>query len=136
MMTYRIDEIEGIGPAYREKLSAAQIKTTDDLLEQCASAPGRKVTAEATGCSDKQLLAWANMADLMRVKGVGPEYAELLEASGVDTVKELRNRRADNLAAKMAELNQTKKLTRQVPSESVVAGWVEQAKTMDPCISH
>ena len=136
MMSYRIDEIEGIGPVYREKLSAAEIKTTDDLLNQCATAPGRKQTAASTGCTDKQLLEWANMADLMRIKGVGPEYAELLEASGVDTVKELRHRRADNLAAKMAELNQTKKLTRQVPSESIVAGWIEQSKTLDPCISH
>lgn len=136
MMIYRIDEIEGIGPVYREKLSAAGIKTTSDLLEHCAGAPGRKATAEVTGCSDQQLLDWANMADLMRVKGVGPEYAELLEAGGVDTVKELAQRRADNLAAKMAELNQSRKLTRQVPSEAVVAGWIEQAKTMDPCISH
>ena len=76
------------------------------------------------------------MADLMRVKGVGEEYSELLEAAGVDTVKELRNRRADNLAAKMAEVNADKKLVRQVPSESQVTKWVEQAKGMDPMITH
>ena len=135
-MSYKIDEIEGIGPTYREKLTAAKIKTTDDLLDLCASPSGRKKTAQLTGCADRQLLEWANMADLMRIKGVGPEYAELLEASGVDTVKELKHRRARSLATKMAELNQDKKLTRQVPSESVVAGWIQQSQSLDPCISH
>ena len=76
------------------------------------------------------------MADLMRVSGVGSEYSELLEAAGVDTVKELRNRNAENLAAKMAEVNEQKKLTRAVPSQKVVEGWVEQAKTMEPLITH
>ena len=135
-MSYKIDEIEGIGPTYREKLSAAKIKTTDDLLDQCGTPTGRKQVAELTGCGDKQLLEWANMADLMRIKGVGPEYAELLEASGVDTVKELKNRRPRSLATTMAELNQDKKLTRQVPSQAVVAGWIEQSQSLDPCISH
>ena len=135
-MSYKIDEIEGIGPTYREKLSAAKIKTTDDLLDQCGTPTGRKQVAELTGCGDKQLLKWANMADLMRIKGVGPEYAELLEASGVDTVKELKNRRPRSLATTMAELNQDKKLTRQVPSQAVVAGWIEQSQSLDPCISH
>lgn len=135
-MSYKIDEIEGIGPTYREKLSAAKIKTTDDLLDHCGTATGRKQVAELTGCGDKQLLEWANMADLMRIKGVGPEYAELLEASGVDTVKELKNRRPRSLATTMAELNQDKKLTRQVPSQAVVAGWIEQSQSLDPCISH
>ena len=135
-MSYKIDEIEGIGPTYREKLSAAKIKTTDDLLDQCGTPTGRKQVAELTGCGDKQLLEWANMADLMRIKGVGPEYAELLEASGVDTVKELKHRRPRSLATTMAELNQDKKLTRQVPSQAVVAGWIEQSQSLDPCISH
>ena len=76
------------------------------------------------------------MADLMRISGVGQEYSELLEAAGVDTVKELRNRNAENLAAKMAEVNTSKKLTRTVPSEKTVAGWVEQARTLDPLITH
>ncbi|MGB5438371.1 MAG: DUF4332 domain-containing protein [Gammaproteobacteria bacterium] len=135
-MGYKIDEIEGIGPAYGEKLAAANIKTTDDLLELCCSAKGRKDTAEATGFSEGQLLKWANMADLMRISGVGGEYSELLKASGVDTVKELRNRNAENLAAKMAEVNTEKKLTRTVPSEKVVSGWVEKAKSLDPLITH
>ena len=135
-MSYKIEEIEGIGPAYAEKLSAADVKTTDDLLKLCCDAKGRKATSEKTGVSEGQLLKWANMADLMRISGVGSEYSELLEAAGVDTVKELRNRNAENLAAKMTEVNEVKKLTRAVPAEKVVAGWVEQAKTLDPLITH
>lgn len=135
-MSYKIEEIEGIGPAYADKLSAAEIKTTDDLLGKCADAKGRKTVAESTGVSEGQLLKWANMADLMRVSGIGSEYSELLEAAGVDTVKELRHRNADNLAEKMAEINEEKKLTRAVPSSKVVSDWVEQAKTMDPTITH
>lgn len=135
-MGYKIDEIEGIGPSFGEKLSAANIKTTDDLLKLCCDAKGRKSTAETTGLSEGQLLKWTNMADLMRISGIGGEYSELLKASGVDTVKELRNRNAENLAAKMAEVNEAKKLTRTVPSEKVVIGWVEQAKSLDPLITH
>jgi predicted flap endonuclease-1-like 5' DNA nuclease len=135
-MGYKIEEIEGIGPAYAEKLAAANIKTTGDLLKLCCDAKGRKTTAETTGVSEGQLLKWANMADLMRVSGVGSEYSELLEAAGVDTVKELRNRNAENLAAKMAEVNASKKLTRTVPSEKVVSGWIDQAKSLDPLITH
>ncbi len=135
-MSYKIEEIEGIGPAYGEKLAVANIKTTDDLLKQCCDAKGRKGTAETTGFSEGQLLKWANMADLMRISGVGGEYSELLKASGVDTIKELRNRNAENLAAKMAEVNASKKLTRTVPSEKVVSGWVEKAKSLDPLITH
>ncbi len=135
-MGYKIDQIEGIGPASAEKLGTAGIKSTDDLLKMCCDTKGRKSTAEKTGLGEKQLLKWANMADLMRISGVGEEYSELLEAAGVDTVKELRNRRADTLATKMAEINQQKKLTRTVPSEKQVAKWVEQAKTMEAVISH
>jgi len=135
-MSYKIQEIEGIGPTYREKLSEAKIMTTNDLLDLCCDKNGRKTTSAKTGLSESQLLKWANMADLMRVSGIGGEYAELLEAAGVDTVKELRHRNAENLAAKMADINETRKLTRAVPSEKTVAGWIEQAKTMDPMISH
>ncbi len=114
------------------KTPACRITSTDDLLKLCCDANGRKATAEKTGLKESQLLKWANMADLMRTSGVGAVYSELLEAAGVDTVKELRNRRADNLAAKMAEVNASKKLTRAVPSEKVVSGWIEQAKTLKP----
>jgi predicted flap endonuclease-1-like 5' DNA nuclease len=135
-MSYKIQEIEGIGPAHAEKLAAADIDTTGELLKLCCDAKGRKATAEKTGVSESQLLKWANMADLMRISGIGSEFSELLEAAGVDTVKELRNRNAGNLAAKMAEVNEQKKLTRTVPSEKTVAGWVDQAKSMDPLITH
>jgi predicted flap endonuclease-1-like 5' DNA nuclease len=135
-MGYKIEEIEGIGPAYSEKLAAADISTTDDLLKLCCDARGRKATAEKTGVSEGQLLKWVNMADLMRISGVGSEYSELLEAAGVDTVKELRNRNAANLAAKMAEVNETRKLTRALPAEKAVSQWIEQAGTLDPLISH
>ena len=135
-MGYKIDEIEGIGPAYREKLSGAGIATTDDLLTHCASAKGRKAMTEQTGVSEKHLLNWTNMADLMRVSGIGRQYAELLEASGVDTIKELRTRNADNLAAKMLEVNTDKKLAKATPTTSMIQDWIDQAKTTDPKITH
>ncbi len=136
MANHKIEEIEGIGPAYGEKLRKAGIADTDSLLKLCCGAPGRKRVAEETGLSASQLLGWANAADLFRVSGVGPEFAELLEASGVDTVKELAQRNAANLAAKLAEVNGQKKLTRRVPDEAAVAAWVEQAKGLPRVIEH
>jgi len=135
-MAYKITEIEGIGPAKAEMLAKANIATTDDLLKLCCDAKGRAAAAASTGCSEGQLLKWVNMADLMRISGVGQEFSELLEAAGVDTVKELRNRNAENLAAKMAEVNEQKKLTRSVPSPKTVTKWVAQAKGLAPLITH
>ncbi|MGQ5701812.1 DUF4332 domain-containing protein [Sandaracinobacteroides sp. A072] len=135
-MAYKVSEIEGIGPKYSEKLDAAGIRTTDDLLKACGSRKGREDTAEKTGFSTAQLLKWANMADLMRVSGIGEEYSELLEAAGVDTVRELATRNAENLAAKMKEVNEEKKLTRALPAASQVQKWIDQAKTMEPAITH
>jgi len=135
-MAYKIDEIEGIGPAYREKLATAKIATTDDLLKLCCEPKGRKAIAETTGVSEKLLLEWSNMADMMRVSGVGPQYAELLEAAGVDTVKELQHRKAENLAAKLEEINAVKKLAKTSPSPSTIEKWIEQAKELKPTISH
>ncbi|MEM1020042.1 MAG: DUF4332 domain-containing protein, partial [Pseudomonadota bacterium] len=103
---------------------------------QACTPKGRKQVAADTGIDEKKILKFANMADLMRIKGVGEEYSELLEAAGVDTVKELRNRRPDNLAAKMAEVNAKKKLVRSLPSEKVVEGWVGQAKELDPVMKY
>lgn len=136
MANYKIVEIEGIGPAYAAKLQAAGIATTNDLLKSCADPKGRKALALATGLDEARLLKWANMADLMRIKGVGKQYAELLEAAGVDTVKELKQRVPANLAAKMAEVNASRKLTRAVPAEKMVAGWIDQAKTLPPALSY
>lgn len=135
-MSYEIKTIEGIGPTFGSKLEAAKIKTTDDLLEAAATPGGRKKLAEVTDFSEKQILSWVNMADLLRVPGVGKEYSELLHAAGVDTIKELRTRRADNLTTKMADVNNEKKLTRAVPAEKTVLGWIEAAKGMDPKISY
>ena len=134
-MSYKIDEIEGIGPSYADKLIKGQITTTDHLLDKCGTPQGRKSTAEQTGIGESHLLKWANMADLMRVSGVGRQYAELLEASGVDTIKELRNRNAENLFSKMNEINEQKKLSKSSPAQNLVQDWIEQAKTMDPKIS-
>lgn len=135
-MSYKITEIEGIGPAYAEKLEAEGVKTTDDYLEKAKDRGGRAKLAEATGISDKLILRWANQADLMRVKGVGEEYAELLEAAGVDTVKELKMRNAANLTEAMAKVNEEKKLARRAPSLSETEKWIEEAKGMEPMISH
>lgn len=132
----KISEIEGIGPVYAAKLEAVGITTVAKLLERCASKKGRDEVAEATGIDYKRILKWTNMADLFRINGVGEEYSELLEAAGVDTVKELRNRRADNLHAKMVEVNEQKKLVRALPSLSMVEKWIEHAKTLDPVMTY
>ena len=135
-MTYKIQEIEGIGPTFGDKLAGANIATTDDLLNLCCDSKGRKSVADNTGLSEAQLLKWANLADLMRISGIGPQYSELLEAAGVDTVKELRNRNAENLAAKMEEVNKSKKLTHGIAAEKTVADWISQAKKLNPVITH
>lgn len=135
-MSYKIEDIEGIGPAYAAKLAQAGIKTTGQLLKLCCDKKGRSESAQKTGLSEQQLLKWVNLADLMRVSGVGGEYSELLEAAGVDTVKELRNRNAANLAKKMSEVNAARKLTRAVPSESMIARWITQANSLAPLITH
>ncbi len=135
-MNYKIEEIEGIGPVYGKKLAAAGVNTTGQLLKRGAKPAGRKELEEATGISHAHILTWCNLADLMRVNGVGKQYSELLEAAGVDTIKELRNRNAANLAVKMKEVNDAKKLCRSAPSEKSVAKWVAQAKKTTPAISY
>ncbi len=135
-MSYPIIDIEGIGPAFAEKLGTAGIKSTDHLLEAGKDPKGRKALAAATGIDEGKILSWTNKADLMRLKGVAEEYSDLLEASGVDTVKELKLRRADNLTAKMAEVNAARKLVRQLPSEKQVSDWIEQAKTLPPIMTY
>lgn len=135
-MSYSIDTIEGVGDTYAEKLGEAGIKTTEALLEKCATKSGRGSIAETTGISEKLILKWTNHADLMRISGIAGEYAELLEAAGVDTIKEMRHRNADNLAAKMDEVNAEKKLTRKVPNAGTLQGWIDQAKELEPTITH
>lgn len=135
-MAYPVIDIEGIGKVYAEKLHGVGIKTTDDLLDRAKDPKGRKTLAEETGIDGSRILKWANMSDLMRIKGVAEEYSELLEAAGVDTVKELKHRVPANLAAKMAEVNEAKKLVRQVPSEKMVEKWVEEAKVLPAVMTY
>lgn len=135
-MNYKIIDIEGVGDVYAEKLIAAGINTVEQLLEKCAAPAGRKALAEATEISEKLILRWTNHADLFRINGVGPQFAELLEAAGVDTVKELRHRVPANLAAKLEEVNAEKKLVRRVPTEAEVAKMVDQAKELPPMVTY
>ena len=136
MANMKIEQIEGIGPSYGEKLRAAEVTDTDTLLEIGCTKSGRQGLAQKTGISEPQILKWVNMVDLCRIKGVGEEYSELLECAGVDTVKELRNRNAENLTTKMAEVNEQKKLTRRTPSQNEVEDWVAQAKTLPPKVEY
>ena len=135
-MSYKIEDIEGIGPAYAKKLAAAKIATTDDLLKKCCTPAGRKAVAEATGMSEEVILKWSNMADLMRISGIGSQFSELLKGSGVDTIKELRTRNAANLAIEMKEVNDVKKLSKTSPSEKTITKWVEAAKKMQPKLTY
>jgi len=133
---YDLVDIEGIGPAYAEKLGALGLKTTDDLLNAGAGPKGREDLAASTGINDKLILRWVNMADLFRIKGVGEEYSDLLEAAGVDTVPELAQRRPENLSQKMAEVNEQKQLVRRLPTEDQVASWIESAKTLPRVVTY
>ena len=135
-MGYKIDEIEGIGPAYQQKLALADIKTTEDLLDKCCNEPGRKKVSVQIGVSESQLLKWANLADLMRISGIGKQYAELLESAGVDTVTELRTRNPENLTAKLVEVQATKHLTQVAPNATLVQGWIQDAKRIAPRITY
>lgn len=135
-MNYTITDIEGVGEAYGAKLQEAGIGMTEDLLEKCGAKKGREAIAAQTGLSEKLLLTWANMADMMRINGVGGQFAELLHGAGVDTVKELRTRNAENLAVKMAEVKDEKGITKAAPAASVVQGWIDQGKDMEPRITH
>jgi predicted flap endonuclease-1-like 5' DNA nuclease len=135
-MMAKIIDIEGIGEAFAAKLEGAGVATVEALLEKGGSPSGRKNLAEATGLSTDRILEWVNRADLMRIKGVGSEYSDLLEAAGVDTVKELATRRPDNLHAKLLEVNEAKKLVRRTPTLDDVASWIAEAKTLPPKVSY
>jgi predicted flap endonuclease-1-like 5' DNA nuclease len=136
MTAYRIDRIEGIGPSYRAKLEKVGIRNTRHLLDRAGTKRGRVALAAESGIEEKRILDWVNHADLMRLNGVGNQFAELLEATGVDSVKELRHRNAANLAKAMAELNQTKKLTRAVPTAVRIQKWIDAAKATEPAVTH
>lgn len=129
-MTYKIIDVEGIGNLNAKKLVEAGINTVDDLLQKAKNPAGRKTLEETTGISGKSILKWTNHADLMRINGVGPQFSELLEAAGVDTVKELKHRVADNLQQKLEEINNKKNLVNRVPSVSEVQKMIDQAKKL------
>jgi nucleotidyltransferase/DNA polymerase involved in DNA repair len=135
-MGYKIEDIEGIGKARAEKLAKMGIKTTDHLLKHGARRGGRKRIADECGVSSVRLLKWVNMADLMRISGVGEEYSELLEAANCNTIKQLRRRNPDSLAKRMLEINEQKKLVRSPPKPSQVAKWVEQAGKLEPLLTY
>lgn len=135
-MAKKVEEIEGIGPNYALKLNGAGVLTCEQLLDRAGAAKGRSELAAQTGIGEPLILRWANHADLMRISGVGPQFAELLEAAGVDTVKELAQRNAANLARKMAEVNTAKRLAGGTPVESQVSGWIGQAQSLEPKITH
>ena len=127
-MSYAIMDIEGIGPLMAAKLKTLGIRTTDKLLEAAQTAKARKILAAKLGVDEKIVLRWANLVDRMRIKGVGEPYAKLLQAVGVDTVRELKHRNVGNLAKAMADANRRKKMVELLPSEKLIGRWIEQAK--------
>jgi predicted flap endonuclease-1-like 5' DNA nuclease len=132
----KIADVEGIGEVYANKLSGIGISTVEQLLEAGCKPKGREDLAEKTGISHTLILKWVNRADLARIKGVGSEYADLLEIAGVDTVVELGKRVPANLYKKMDEINAEKKLVRKLPAESQVADWVDQAKKLERVVTY
>ncbi len=134
-MTKLVD-VEGIGKTYANKLAKAGVASTNDLLEQGATPAGRKAIAEKSGISDKLILEWVNRVDLFRIKGIGGEYSDLLEAAGLDTVAELARRKASSLYQKMAEVNEAKKKVRKLPTEAQVEDWIAQAKQLPRAVKY
>ena len=132
----KLEEIEGIGPTYAAKLAEHGLQTTDHLLEHGGTAAGREGLAAKSGISHALLLEWVNHADLCRIDGVGGEYADLLEAAGVDSVRELAQRNVSNLAEALARTNDDKQLVRRVPSEDEVGRWIEQARGLPAAAFH
>ncbi|HEX9906546.1 MAG TPA: DUF4332 domain-containing protein [Propylenella sp.] len=136
MASYSIAGIRAIAPFYAAKLKAVGIRSTTKLLQRAATPKLRKQLAEATNIPVNLILDWVNIADLTRVRGIALDYAELLAAVGVDTVRDLKRRNAANLVARMAELNARKKYVDLLPSEKRVAGWIEAAKLLKPVIRY
>jgi len=132
----KINAIEGIGDVYGAKLVEVGIKKTEDLLASAADPKSRKELAAAIGVEPAKVLHWANRADLFRIKGIGEEYSDLLEATGVDTVPELAQRNAENLYKKMLEVNEDKKLVRRPPTLKQVQDWVAQAKELPRVLTY
>ena len=135
-MAYKIIDIQGVGPVYAEKLIAAGIETVPQLLEKGKTPKGRKELEEATGIRHDLILTWVNHADLFRVKGIGPQFSELLEAAGVDTVKELAHRNAVNLEKTLLEVNEKEHRTKRVPTAGELQKMIDQAKEMPGIVTY
>ncbi|MDH3252600.1 MAG: DUF4332 domain-containing protein [Ignavibacteria bacterium] len=135
-MSHKISDIEGIGPALSKTLANAGVKTVESLLGEGATPAGRTEIARRSGLDEGRILKWVNMADLYRVRGIGSEYAELLEASGVDTVKELRTRNADSLYRKILDVNTQRSLVRKTPSLKQVRKFIAEAGTLSPMVTY
>lgn len=135
-MNYKIEDIEGIGKSRAQKLARMGITHTGHLLKHGSTRSGRRQIAAECGVSSVRLLKWVNMADLMRLSGVGEEYSELLEAANCNTIKQIRRRNPENLARRMLEINEQKKLVRSPPKVSQVTKWVEQAGELEPMITY
>ena len=131
-----IDTIDGMKRTEARTLRKTGVRTTEKLLKRAGTRSGRRELASATGLGERTILTWVNRADLMRIKGIGEEYSDLLEAAGVETCKELRNRNAQSLLGKMTQINSKKRLVRRLPTEIMVKGWVAHAKELPPAVSH
>jgi len=131
-----IDAIDGVGVRNLAKLRRARCRTTEALLKKGATRRDRTALATETGLSTSDLLEWVNRADLMRIKGIGTEYSDLLEEAGVDTIKALRRRNAGNLTKAMEDINAKKRAVRRLPTQAMVTGWVEAAKGLEPIVSY
>ncbi len=132
----KLSMIQGIGEAYEIKLKEAGINSVEMLLEASSLKKSRSELAKKTGITEKLILKWANHADLIRVKGIGGDYAELLEAAGVDTIPELAKRKPDNLLAKMLEVNEAQKIVKKMPTQKQVEDWVRQAAEMPRALKY
>ena len=135
-MSYAIADLENIGAGVAAALKSVGIRTTARLLDAAKDPKGRKRLAAETGIDEKRILRWANLADRMRIKGIGEDYAHLLEAAGVDTIRELKYRNPANLAKAMADANTKRKLVRLLPSEKAVSRWIEHAKKLQLKITY
>jgi predicted flap endonuclease-1-like 5' DNA nuclease len=131
-----IAAIESMDQRDATKLRKAGVRTTDALLKTAATRTGRRRLAREASLSESEILSWVNRADLMRIKGIGSEYADLMEAAGVDTIRELRRRNPDRLLTAMTEINVRRRLIRRLPTKGMVAGWIEAAKGIEPLVTH
>jgi len=132
----KLEVVEGIGPVYAAQLRAAGIATIEALLQNGATPTGRQDLEQKSGIGHALILEWVNLADLMRIRGVGEEYSDLLEEAGVDTVKELRNRVPENLYEAIVKTNEVKSLVRRLPTLDMVRDWVRQAKALPPKVTY